>query len=130
MSADPFADHGIDWAAFDPDAAVASARGSTALTPAMSGAISAKNKHGANDDQKQQPEAKRIRTAAGRISSVVSSATIVSDWSALPVDLIRRVGQLQNDSRSLDGMERTCKSWREVVAEGNDDLAELQKSSL
>ena len=48
-------------------------------------------------------------------------ATKTSGWSDLPPELVRRVGQLQDDVRGLAGMERTCKSWRTVVLEGNDD---------
>lgn len=48
-------------------------------------------------------------------------ATKTSGWSDLPPELVRRVGQLQDDARGLAGMERTCKSWRTVVLEGNDD---------
>ena len=46
---------------------------------------------------------------------------VTTGWSALPPDLVRRIGKLQTDTRSLAGMERTCKSWRRVVMEGNDD---------
>ena len=41
-------------------------------------------------------------------------------WSGLPPELVRRVGQLQDDPKSLAVMERTCKSWRKVSIEGND----------
>ena len=40
-------------------------------------------------------------------------------WADLPAELVRRVGRLQNDARSLAGMERTCKSWQEVIIEGD-----------
>ena len=46
---------------------------------------------------------------------------VTTGWSALPPDLVRRIGKLQTDTQSLAGMERTCKSWRRVVMEGNDD---------
>lgn len=48
--------------------------------------------------------------------------TKTSGWSDLPPELVRRVGQLQDDARGLAGMERTCKSWRTVVLEGNDGV--------
>lgn len=78
MSADPF-DDGIDWAAFDPDAAIASARGGGNSAPTtMSASASASascssniNKHGAEAanngggiQKQQQPEPKRAKTAA------------------------------------------------------------------
>ena len=56
MSADPF-DDGIDWASFDPDAAVASARGNG---PADRVA----NDNDVHSKQQQQPDAKRAKTAA------------------------------------------------------------------
>ena len=42
-------------------------------------------------------------------------------WAALPPELIRGIGQLQSDARGLAAMERTCRPWRRVVMEGNDD---------
>ena len=45
-----------------------------------------------------------------------------SGWSGLPSELVRRVGQLQDDPKSLAVMERTCKSWRKVIMEGNDGV--------
>ena len=67
---DPFADDGIDWAAFDPDAAVASARGSSSCAAAAvaSGSASASRSTSTaqstcSNDQ-LQPDAKRAKTAA------------------------------------------------------------------
>ena len=56
--------------------------------------------------------------------------TVITDWGALPPELIRRVGQLQTDPRSLVSMERTCRSWRRVVVERNDDAAMDDKPNL
>ena len=107
MSDDPFASNGIDWETFDPDAAVVSARGRDALTPASRTLFfSANNRN-----------AKRAKTTS------VVAVSPSTDWSALPSDLILRIGQLQDDPRSLASMERTCTSWRRVVAKGNDSLS-------
>ena len=66
MSADPL-DDGIDWAAFDPDAAVASARGGNSAND---------NKHGAPNDggmqKQQQPDAKRAKTATAAAAAPVN----------------------------------------------------------
>ena len=40
-------------------------------------------------------------------------------WADLPPELVRRVGQLQGNPRSLARMERTCKSWRKIIIEGD-----------
>ena len=72
-SSDPFADDGIDWSAFDPDAAVASARGGgTAVASAP--ASSSGTKHGvpsggAQNQLPQPTNAKKARvTAAAAIT--------------------------------------------------------------
>jgi len=41
-----------------------------------------------------------------------------SGWSGLPPELVSRFGQV-GDAGSLAAMERTCKSWRIVVLDGN-----------
>lgn len=56
--------------------------------------------------------------------------TIITGWGALPPELIRRVGQLQTDPRSLARMERTCRSWRKVVIERNDDAVVDDRPNL
>ena len=55
---------------------------------------------------------------AGDAKAPAANAT-GGGWADLPAELIRRVGRLQNDARSLAGMERTCKSWRRVIIEGD-----------
>ena len=40
-------------------------------------------------------------------------------WADLPPELVRRVGQLQGNPRSLARMERACKSWRKIIIEGD-----------
>ena len=81
MSADPF-DDGIDWAAFDPDAAVASARGGNSAN---------NNKHGAPNDggmqKQQQPDVKRAKTAAAAapVNSYGSAKTSINASAPAPV---------------------------------------------
>ena len=61
----------------------------------------------------------------GSVSVAESAVSLQSagGWNDdLPPELIRRVAKLQNDARSLAGMERTCKLWRNVVMEGDDAL--------
>lgn len=130
MSVDPFADGGIDWEAFDPDAAVASARGtsSDALTPASrSSFLSSNDKRTANDNERQQPEAKKAKTVemTGVIS--VTPTTITSDWAALPSDLIRRIGQLH------EGHWFSCGDFVDPVLEmrlGNDPFNKSQLKEM
>lgn len=40
-------------------------------------------------------------------------------WADLLPELVRRVGQLQGNPRSLARMERICKSWRKIIIEGD-----------
>ena len=54
-------------------------------------------------------------------SWAVTKKPVTTGWKDLPSELVRRIGKLQTDAQSLAGMERTCKSWRRVVMEGNDD---------
>mmetsp|Transcript_17700 Transcript_17700/g.50678 ORF Transcript_17700/g.50678 Transcript_17700/m.50678 type:complete len:1090 (+) Transcript_17700:41-3310(+) len=65
IGSDPFADDGIDWSAFDPDAAVASARVGGAAAVASASASSNDNKHdlpsGGAQKQQQQPNAKKAK---------------------------------------------------------------------
>ena len=56
--------------------------------------------------------------------------TVITGWGALPPELIRRVGQLQTDPRTLARMERTCRSWRRVVVERNNDAVVDDKPNL
>ena len=55
---------------------------------------------------------------AGDTKAPAANATGIG-WADLPAELVRRVGLLQNDAQSLAGMERTCKSWRKVIIEGD-----------
>ena len=57
-------------------------------------------------------------------------STVITGWGALPPELIRRVGQLQTDPGSLASMERTCRSWKKVVVERNDDAVMDDKANL
>lgn len=51
-----------------------------------------------------------------------AKAPETSGWSGLPPELVRRVGQLQDEPKSLAVMERTCKSWRNVIMEGDNGV--------
>lgn len=56
---------------------------------------------------------------------------ITTGWKDLPSELVRRIGKLQNDPRSLAGMDGTCKSWRKIIMEGSDNAdATSKKPSL
>ena len=58
----------------------------------------------------------------GSTGDAMAPAPEPSGWSGLPPELVQRVGQLQDDPKSIAGMERTCKAWRKVVMEGNDGI--------
>ena len=51
-----------------------------------------------------------------------AKAPETSGWSGLPPELVRRVGQPQDEPKSLAVMERTCKSWRNVIMEGDNGV--------
>lgn len=78
--------------------------------------------HGAgksNDENSGQDHARTI----------AKKPAITTGWKDLPSELVRRIGKLQNDPRSLAGMDGTCKSWRKIIMEG-DANATFTKSSL
>ena len=54
--------------------------------------------------------------------SGTDEASAGGGWAALPPELLRGIGQaLQSDARGLAAMERTCRPWRRVVMEGDND---------
>ena len=49
------------------------------------------------------------------------AATIAHGWADLPAELVLRIGRLHDEPRDLVIMERTCRSWRKVVIEGDSN---------
>lgn len=58
----------------------------------------------------------------GTASAKTPAPEASSGWSGVPPELVRRVGQLHDDPKSLAGMERTCKAWRRVIVEGDNGV--------
>lgn len=43
-------------------------------------------------------------------------------WADLQDDLVRGIGAFHDEPRDLAAMERTCRSWRKIVIDGNGDM--------
>ena len=56
---------------------------------------------------------------ARNVKKAPTSIATGGGWADLLPELVRRVGKLQGNPRSLARMERTCKSWRNVIIEGD-----------
>ena len=67
-------------------------------------------------------ESTSVGGGRGRTTGTKTPAPETSGWSGLPPELVRRVGQLHDDPKSLARMELACKSWRNVIMEGNDGV--------
>ena len=69
-------------------------------------------------------KAEEISASTGRSSSGGSrkTATLAHGWADLPAELVQGIGVFHDKPRDLASMERTCRSWRKVVMEGNGDM--------